>query len=97
MKKSIVLLLSAALLVSCATGGKNEKVTKEFDQLVQQVKQEFAPDRRDKTFEPQLVYNEENKTYAVKGSTTEAGAVEALVSALKEKGIEAADSRGVRA
>lgn len=92
MKKSIVLLLSAALLVSCATGGKNEKVTKEFDQLVQQVKQEFAPDRRDKTFEPQLVYNEENKTYAVKGSTTEAGAVEALVSALKEKGIEAADS-----
>lgn len=92
MKKSIVLLLLAALLVSCATGGKNEKVTKEFDQLVQQVKQEFAPDRRDKTFEPQLVYNEENKTYAVKGSTTEAGAVEALVSALKEKGIEAADS-----
>ncbi|MEA4867127.1 MAG: C40 family peptidase [Rikenellaceae bacterium] len=92
MKKSIVLLLSAALLVSCATGGKNEKVTKEFDQLVQQVKQEFAPDRRDKTFEPQLVYNEENKSYAVKGSTTEAGAVEALVSALKEKGIEAADS-----
>lgn len=92
MKKSIVLLLSAALLVSCATGGKNEKVTKEFDQLVQQVKQEFAPDRRDKTFEPQLVYNEENKSYAVKGSTTEAGAIEALVSALKEKGIEAADS-----
>jgi cell wall-associated NlpC family hydrolase len=92
MKKSIVLLLSAALLVSCATGGKNEKVTKEFDQLVQQVRQEFAPDRRDKTFEPQLVYNEESKAYAVKGSTTEAGAVEALITALKEKGVEVADS-----
>lgn len=83
----------ALLAISCTSGKKSEKIQKEFDEIAQQVKQEFAPDRRVKTFEPSVVMPDDgNGSLILKGSTTEAAAKEALLKALLEKNIEVLDS-----
>jgi len=93
MKKLILSLLVAILAISCTSGKKSEKIQKEFDEMAQQVKQEFAPDRRVKTFEPSVEIPEDGDgSLVLKGSTTEAAAKEALLKALLEKNIEVLDS-----
>lgn len=93
MKKIILLLFVALLAISCSSGKKSEKIQKEFDEISKQVKQEFAPDRRVKTFEPSVEMPEGGKgSIILKGSTTEAAAKEALLKALLEKNIEVLDS-----
>lgn len=93
MRKTIVLLLVGAVILSCSTNN-NEKVLKDFDSVSQQIKQEFAPDRRAKIYEPELVVYKTlpASNYVLKGSTTEPQAKEALIAALKEKSIEVLDS-----
>lgn len=93
MRKIIVLLLVGAAVLSCSTGEKNERILKEFDSVSQQIKKEFAPDRRLKTFEAQIIIDEKLASAPIlKGSTTEPEAKEALIAALKEKNIEVLDS-----
>ena len=93
MRKLIVLLLVSATVLSCSTGEKKERILKEFDSVSQQIKKEFAPDRRIKTYEPELIIDEKlASTPVLKGSTTESQAKEALIASLKEKNIEVLDS-----
>ncbi|PKP07676.1 MAG: hypothetical protein CVU10_09130 [Bacteroidetes bacterium HGW-Bacteroidetes-5] len=93
MKKFTLLLLVALLAISCTSGKKSEKIQKEFDEIAQQVKQEFAPDRRVKTFEPSVEMSEnDDRSLILKGSTTEAAAKEALLKALLEKNFQVLDS-----
>lgn len=93
MKKTIVLLLVSAVILSCSTNN-NEKVLKDFDSVSQQIKQEFAPDRRAKIYEPELVVYKtpQASNYVLKGSTTEPEAKEALIAALKKNNIDVLDS-----
>src|SRR5690554_6274421 len=93
MKKRFVLLLVCAVVLSCSSGDNNEKLLKEFDSVSQQVKKEFAPDRRLKTYEPKLIIDKEIASLPIlKGSTTEPEAKEALIAALKKNNIDVLDS-----
>ena len=92
MKRVLPIFLAAIIAISCSEGGRNEKLQKEFDEISKQVKQEFAPDRRVKTFEPELVIMQEDGKMVLKGSTTEPAAKEALLKSLIEKKIEVLDS-----
>lgn len=94
MRKTIALLLICTALFSCSTKEKSEKVLKNFDSVSQLIKQEFAPDRRAKIYEPELIVCEapQASKYVLKGSTTEPQAKDALIAALKEKNIEVLDS-----
>lgn len=92
MKK---LILTAAVVISlagCANETKKEKTVAAFDEIFSQVKDEYAPDRRLKTFEAKLEVSENADTIVLRGSTTEPGAKDALVAKLAEAGIEALDS-----
>ncbi|HBZ25536.1 MAG TPA: hypothetical protein DEO54_04750 [Rikenellaceae bacterium] len=96
MKKFTLLLLVALLAISCTSGKKSEKIQKEFDEIAQQVKQEFAPDRRVKTFEPSVeISGNDDRSLILKGSTTEAAAKEALLKALLEKNFQVLDSMAI--
>ncbi len=92
MKRVLPIFLVALIAISCNVSGRNEKLQKEFDQISKQVKQEFAPDRRVKTFEPELVIMQEDGKMVLKGSTTESVAKEALLKSLIEKKFEVLDS-----
>jgi cell wall-associated NlpC family hydrolase len=92
MKRVLFILIAAALAVSCTSTGKKEKIEKQFDEISQLVKQEYAPDRREKTFEPSLAISDDAKTIVLKGSTTEPEAKEALLKKLIENKIEVLDS-----
>lgn len=92
MKRVFIILLAIFVAVSCTTTGKSEKTQKLFDEISQQVKQEFAPDRREKTFEPQLMISEETGELVLKGATTVPEAKEELLKKLIENKIEVSDS-----
>ncbi len=93
MRKAILMLLVSAALLSCSTKEKKERILKEFASISQEIKKEFAPDRRAKIYEPELIIDEQLTSIPIlKGSTTESQAKEALISALKEKKIEVLDS-----
>ena len=93
MRKTAVLILVAATILACSTNDKNEQILKDFDSVSQQIKQEFAPDRRLKTYEAELIVDKQlASTPVLKGSTTEPQAKDALIAALKEKNIEVLDS-----
>lgn len=80
----------ASILSSCITTQKEDLVIKDFNSISKSVKSEFAPDRRDKTFEVSI--EKTSKGYQILGSTTEAEAKEVLLSKLKEKNIEFEDN-----
>lgn len=82
-----LLLLSAALLAIFASCTDTQEVV---NNVTKEVKSEFAPDRRDKTFEVEAKYVDGN--WVLYGSTTEAQAKEAMVARLQENGIEPLDS-----
>lgn len=92
MRKVLIILLTAFFAISCTSTGKKEKIEKQFDEISQLVKQEFAPDRREKTFEPVIIVSDDAKTLVLKGSTTEPQAKEALLTKLIENKIEVLDS-----
>ena len=92
MRKVFIILLTAFFAISCTSTGKKEKIEKQFEEISQLVKQEFAPDRRDKTFEPVIIVSDDTKTIVLKGATTEPQAKEALLTKLIENKIEVLDS-----
>ncbi|MDD2420470.1 MAG: hypothetical protein PHP60_08225, partial [Bacteroidales bacterium] len=92
MKRFLLFFVATAFVFSCSTGNKQEKAKAEFEKVSQKVKQEFAPDRREKTFEPRLVTDVESGPFVLKGSVCDSQAKDALVSALSESGIEVLDS-----
>lgn len=92
MKK---LILTAAVVISlagCSNETKKEKTEATFNDIFTQVKDEYAPDRRLKTFEAKLEVSAKADTVVLRGSTTEPSAREALLAKLSEAGIEALDS-----
>ena len=95
MKKFLSLLLIGAIAISCSQKSNNEKIQEKFDEISREVRGEFAPDRRSKTFEPVLVFAEDSKDIILKGSTTEPEAREAIVEALMQNNIVVLDSMKV--
>jgi SH3-like domain-containing protein len=92
MKK---LILTAAVVISlagCSNETKKEKTEATFNDIFTQVKDEYAPDRRLKTFEVKLEVSAKADTIVLRGSTTEPSAKETLLAKLSEAGIEALDS-----
>lgn len=87
--RKLILLSAALLLIFTACGDKQEV----FNSISKEVKSEFAPDRRDKTFETKL--KEEDGKWVLYGSTTEAEAKAALLEKLAAKKIEVLDSMKV--
>lgn len=87
--RKLILLSAALLLIFTACGDKQEV----FNSISKEVKSEFAPDRRDKTFETKL--KEVDGKWVLYGSTTEAEAKAALLEKLAAKKIEVLDSMKV--
>ena len=85
-----LILLSAALLLIFTSCEDKQEV---FNSISKEVKSEFAPDRRDKTFETKL--KEVDGKWVLYGSTTEAEAKAALLEKLAAKKIEVLDSMKV--
>ena len=85
-----LILLSAALLLIFTSCEDKQEV---FNSISKEVKSEFAPDRRDKTFETKL--KEVDGKWVLYGSTTEAEAKAALLEKLAAKKIDVLDSMKV--
>ncbi|MDD4058050.1 MAG: C40 family peptidase [Bacteroidales bacterium] len=92
MKKLLLTFSAAALLFSCSVESKKEKTESQFSDIFAKVKEEFAPDRRAKTFEAKLDVSEKGETIVLRGSTTEPEARATLVTKLTEAGIDVLDS-----
>ena len=83
--KRILMLLSAALLLNVSCFGQN--VNQLFQRINNEVRDTYAPDERDKTYEVALIDNK--GTLTLVGSTTEKEAIDALFSRLGKAGIKA--------
>ena len=83
--KKFFLLLSAALLLNVS--GFCQNVNQLFNKINNEVRDTYAPDERDKTYEVALIDNKGKLTLV--GSTTEKEAVEALLAKLSKAGIKA--------
>jgi hypothetical protein len=92
MKKIIFLVLAILLTPVCKGDEKSEKIQKLFDSISKEIKAQYAPDRRVKTYEPFLFFPKDGSVPVLKGSTTEAGAKEALLKALAANKIKVVDS-----
>lgn len=89
MIKRLFPFVAALLLVGACCSDR----TAQFDTISKEVKAEFAPDRRSKTYEASL--EETNNGFVLRGVTTEAQAKEALLARLSENGIDVKDSMSV--
>ena len=83
--KKFFLLLSAALLLNVS--GFCQNVNQLFNKINNEVRDTYAPDERDKTYEVALIDNKGKLTLV--GSTTEKEAVDALLAKLSKAGIKA--------
>ncbi len=83
--KKFFLLLSAALLLNVS--GFCQNVNQLFNKINNEVRDTYAPDERDKTYEVTLIDNKGKLTLV--GSTTEKEAVDALLAKLSKAGIKA--------
>jgi cell wall-associated NlpC family hydrolase len=83
--KKFFLLLSAALLLNVS--GFCQNVNQLFNKINNEVRDTYAPDERDKTYEVALIDNKGKLTLV--GSTTEKEAVDALIAKLSKAGIKA--------
>lgn len=92
MKKVLFVMMMAALVISCNIGPKDKEIQEQFDMVSKVIKSEYAPDRRVKTYEPRLDISDDTKKIVLRGSTTEAGAKEALLKGLAGKNIDVLDS-----
>ena len=82
-----LILWSAVLLIALSSCDDNLSVLNNFSK---EVKSEFAPDRRDKTFEAS--FREVDGKWVLYGSTTENEAKEALLSRCNDVNIDVVDS-----
>ena len=85
-----LILLSAALLLIFTSCEDKQEV---FNSISKEVKSEFAPDRRDKTFETK--FKEVDGKWVLYGSTTEAEAKASLLEKLAAKKLNVLDSMKV--
>ena len=92
MKKLLLIFSAAFFVFGCTSESKKEKIEGTFSGIFDKVKEEFAPDRRAKTFEAKLEVSEKGDTVILRGSTTESAAKDALIAKLSEAGIDALDS-----
>ena len=83
--KKFFLLLSAALLLNVS--GFCQNVNQLFNKINNEVRDTYAPDERDKTYEVALIDNKGKLTLV--GSTTEKEAVDAMLEKLSKAGIKA--------
>ena len=83
--KKFFLLLSAALMLNVS--GFCQNVNQLFNKINNEVRDTYAPDERDKTYEVALIDNKGKLTLV--GSTTEKEAVDALLAKLSKAGIKA--------
>lgn len=89
MRKLILLSAAFMLVISSCCGDKAEVL----NSISKEVKSEFAPDRRDKTFETK--FKEVDGKWVLYGSTTEAEAKAALLEKLAAKKVDVLDSMKV--
>ena len=88
--RKLILLSAALLLIFTSCGDDKQEV---FNSISKEVKSEFAPDRRDKTFETK--FKEVDGKWVLYGSTTEAEAKASLLEKLAAKKIDVLDSMKV--
>lgn len=89
MRKLILLSAAFMLVISSCCGDKTEVL----NSISKEVKSEFAPDRRDKTFETK--FKEVDGKWVLYGSTTEAEAKASLLEKLAAKKVDVLDSMKV--
>lgn len=89
MRKLILLSAAFMLVISSCCGDKTEVL----NSISKEVKSEFAPDRRDKTFETK--FKEVDGKWVLYGSTTEAEAKASLLEKLAAKKMDVLDSMKV--
>jgi len=95
MKKTIGLFIGLLLLVgACASAPVEDKNVTQLKALSDNVKQNFAPDRRSAIWEVTFTADTtaQGVVYVAKGAATQAEAKEALTAAATEKGIKLLDS-----
>ena len=95
MRKNLGLLISILLLAGacCAPSSNEDQNNVQLKELMDGVKQNFAPDRRSEIFEVTFLADTLNKgVYVAKGATTVADSKKALVSAAANRGITLLDS-----
>ena len=92
MKNFIIASFVLLMAFSCNSGHKAERIRSDFDRIFKEVKSEFAPDRRVKTFEAQIGIPEQGGKVILRGSTTEREAKDTLIKRLRNNGIEVLDS-----
>lgn len=86
MRKLLLFLTALLIIISSCCGDKLSTL----NNISKEVKSEFAPDRRDKTFE--TTFKELNGQWVLYGSTTEEDAKSALLERIKERRISVLDS-----
>lgn len=79
-KLAAVVFAATLLMASCQQKPSDPEAR--YRDLINQVKKEFAPDRRDKTFD--LTAEQKDGQWIISGSTTEAQAREALIERLSQ-------------
>ena len=96
MKKTIGLFLSLLFLVGACScpSTKEDKNMVQLKALSDEVKRDYAPDRRTRIFEVSFKADttSEGVVYVAKGATTQLEAKEAIVSAATKQGIKLLDS-----
>ncbi|MFA6334705.1 MAG: C40 family peptidase [Bacteroidales bacterium] len=92
MKKVLFVTMATFLVISCNIGPKSKEIQEQFGMISKEIKSEYAPDRRVKTYEATLDISDDTKKIILRGSTTEPEAKEALLKALSNKRIEVLDS-----
>ncbi len=92
MKRFLIVFAVLAALLSCNGSRKAEKTAADFDRIFKEVRSEFAPDRRVRTFEAKIEFENETGMYVLRGSATEAEAKDELLKRLRDDGIEVLDS-----
>ena len=89
MKKILFLAcLPVVALYSCC--GNGDKTQETFGKVFKEVKAEYAPDSRSKTFD--LSIEKVGQDYVLRGSTNQPEAKAALEKALADAGVKALDS-----
>ena len=88
--KRILIPAIAALMMIQSCGSPADSFKEQFDSISNEIKEQYAPDRRDKCYEP--ILKDVNGQKVLYGSTTEQEAKDALLAALSERGLNVLDS-----
>ncbi|MCK9627567.1 MAG: hypothetical protein M0R37_03130, partial [Bacteroidales bacterium] len=91
MKKVLFVVLAFFLASVCKADEKSDKVKQLFDKISSEIKAQYAPDRRVKTYEPFLEFSKDG-IIILRGSTTEQDAKNALLKAIADNKLNVADS-----